>query len=266
MQMKRRVALNGVWLDEVDSRIVISGVEPADGRENITAVDAAAGYGQRITGSRRSTAEMIVKFRILEHGHSESGLQARAEVLEKVNAWAAAGGYLTVNYKPDRRLGVVLAQAPGEGSLWDYTKEFTITFRAYAVPYWEQETAKSVSFGGAASSGAGTVQADGSVKTQADVEVRNTSGMTINNVSITVGGNNMTFSGLGLGGSEALVIDHVNGLVRIRIRNGSSYRSAMAMRSMDSADDFRLSPGSSRASFSAQRACAMTVSWRARYL
>ena len=267
MILKRRVALGGVWLDEIDSRIVISGVEPADGRENISAVDAAAGYGQRITGNRRSTLDMVVRFRILEHGHSESGLQARAEVLEKVNAWAAGGGYLTVNYKPDRRLNVILAQAPGEGSLWDYTKEFSITFRAYGVPYWEQETAQQQAVGAGAASGSRTIQIEGSAKTQADVEMQNISGMTVNSMRITIGDRAMAFSALGLGGSETLVIDHNDGLVRIRIRSaGGAYRSAMAARSMDSADDFMTAPGSRTAAYTADRACRMTVSWRNRYL
>ena len=97
MKLTRRVALNGKQLDTVDDRIVISSVEPGDGRENITAVDAASGYGQRVTGNRRSTLDMVVKFRIQEHGRNKDGLQSRAEVLEKVNAWAAAGGVLTVD-------------------------------------------------------------------------------------------------------------------------------------------------------------------------
>ena len=268
MILKRRVALNGVWLDEVDSRICISAVEPADGRENITAVDAASGYGQRVTGMRRQTVDMVVRFRIHEKGRSESGMQARSEVLEAVNAWAAGGGYMTVNYKPDRRLFVRLVQAPGEGSLWDFSKEFTITFRAYGIPYWEQETAKVVTFGGSSSSGSGAMQVDGSVETQANVELLNTSGMAIANATVTVDGKTMSFTGLGLAANETLVIDHTDeGLVRIRIRSaGGSYRSAMAIRSSSSADDFRTKPGNRTASYSAQRACRMTVGWRARYL
>lgn len=267
MQLKRRVALNGVWLDEIDSRIAVSSVEPADGRENISAVDAAAGYGQRITGNRRSTLDMNIKFRILEHGHSEEGMAARAEVLEKVNAWAANGGVLTVNYKPNRRLNVILAQAPGEGSLWDYTKEFTIVFRAYTVPYWEQETAQQQTLGGGSASGSRAIQIEGSVKTQCNIELLNTSGMGIQNVRVAIGGIFMSFSSLGLGGNETLVIDHNDGLVRIRIRNTSGgYRSAMWTRSMDSADDLMAAPGTWAASYIADRACRMTVSWRARYL
>ena len=262
MQLTRRVALNGLWLDEVDPRICISGVEPGDGKETITSVDAAAGYGQRITNRRRNTLDIVIKFQLLQRGRIVENLQARAELLEKVNAWARNGGWMTLNYKPDRRVNVILAQAPGEGSLWDYTKEFTLTFRAYSVPYWEQETERSVTFGGGSASGSSAIQVEGSAQTQADVYLTNTSGMTINNATIYVGGNTMYFENLGLGGGETLTIDHSDGLVRIRIGG----RSAMQMRTSSSANDFKVSPGGNGVGFSAQRACRMSVRWRGRYL
>ena len=202
---------------------------------------------------------MIVKFRMLEHGKSVEGLQERAELLEKVNAWAQAGGVLTVNYKPNRRLNVVLAQAPGEGSLWDYTKEFQMTFRAYTVPYWEEENANSTTFGGGGS-GSGAITVGGSAMTQTDVRLQNISGMTINSATVSVGGQTMTFSGLGLGNGQTLEIDHVDGLVRIRIAGVSK------MYARSGADDFRIKPGRQSCGYSADRACRMTVVWRARFL
>jgi len=267
MQLTRRVALNGVWLDEIDSRICISSIEPGDGKENISAVDAAAGYGQRITGNRRQMVDMVIKFRMLEHGHNVTGLTERSQLLEKVNAWAAAGGVLTVNYKPDRRLNVILVQAPGEGSLWDYTRELQLTFRAYRIPYWEDENISSATVGGNNSSGTGAASIGGSVKTQVSAMLENTSGMNINTAAVTIGGKSMYFTGLGLGNNEALVIDYSgDGILRIRIRSaGGIYRSAMACRSDSSADEF-VAIGDVTISFSAQRACRLTASWRCRYL
>ena len=268
MQLKRRVALNGVFLDTVDSRIVITSVEPAEGKENISAVDAATGYGQRITGNRRSTLDMVVKFALLERGSSTDGMQARAELLEKVNAWAAPGGYLTINYKPDRRLRVILAQAAGEGSLWEFNKEFSLTFRAYGIPFWETENQISQWVGSGSASDRSVLTYEGSAKTQADVELKNISGMNIATATVRVGTYTMYFSNIGLGADEALVVDHTaDGLVRIRIRSaGGSYRSVMALRGTNSADDFWILPGGNEFAFTIQRACRMTVSWRARYL
>ena len=264
MLLTRRVALNGVWLDELDSRIVINGIEPGEGRENIGATETAGGFGQRITFNRRSTVDIVVRFSLLQHGKSEAGMIERSQLLERVIAWARPGGYLTLNYKPDRRLSVVLVQAPGEGSMREFAKEFTLTFRAYTVPFWEQETAQSAQLSAGAMTGGRLVVVDGSADTQFDAEVVNVSGMTVNDVTINIGNKTMVFSNLGLAGGETLLVDHLDGLVRIRIRRPGSYRSAMAYRS--GADDFLVSPGSQNCTFSASRACRVTVSWRARYL
>lgn len=273
MILKRRVALNGVELDEVDERIVISSVEPADGIEEISPANSAAGFGQRITGYRRNSVDIVVVFRILQRGHSVDGQQARSEVLEAVNAWAAAaapergGAYLTVNYKPGRRLHVVLAQAPGEGSLWDWSKDFQLTFRAYAIPYWENLTASVEGIGSGGASGSGTIQVGGSATAQADILLKNISSSTIYYAQVTIGGKTMTFNSLGLYGGDALIVDHdENGLVRIRIERGGNYSSAMGKRSAGSADDFTVAPGSRGVSYAADYACVMEVSWRDRYL
>ena len=265
MILTRRVALNSVWLDEIDDRIVISAVEPGEGKENISTSDTATGFGQRITGQKRTTLDIVVRFRMLEHGKNVEGLQERAELLEAVNTWAANGGELTVNYKPNRRINVVLAQAPGEGSLWDYTKEYTLTFRAYAVPYWEDLEPQTMSTG-TANEGSGTIVIGGSAKTQVDVLLENKSGKSIAEATVAIAGRSMTFSGLDMAGGESLVIDHKDGLLRARIKNGSTYRSVMAKRTTGSANDFLLTPGTRACSFTASRACKMTVTWRARYL
>ena len=267
MILKRRVALNNVWLDQVDSRIVITSIEPGDGKESITAVDSAARDGERVTSNRRKELDIAVRFRILERGKSVSGMQERSEVLEAVNAWAAQGGTLTVNYKQNRRLNVILAQAPGEGSLWDYTKEYQITFRAYDVPFWEDAAANSQEIGTAAT-GSATVNIGGSARTPVTVYMLNTGSGTINEPSITIGGKTMSFTDLGLEVGERLEIMHTaKDLVRIRIRNsGGTYRSAMAKRDITSADDFRPSPGSVAVSYSAWTTVTTTVYWRCRYL
>ena len=263
MILKRRVALDGVYLDQVDSRILISRVEPAAGAEDIGAVDIAGRAGQRMTGRHRGTKDVAVGFRINARGRSTDGMAARAEVFEKATAWAAAGGYLTVNYKPGRRMRVVMAQEPTEGSLWDYTREFVITFRAYGVPYWEdaEENTEEI---GEGTEGSAEILIGGSAETQAEIEIANAGDGVIDSCVVTVGGKTMTFSGIALAASETLVIDHLDGLVRLYARDGISTRSLMANRT--GAGDFLAAPGYQTVSFSADGACLATVKWRNRYL
>jgi len=267
MQLKRRVALNGVWLDEVDSRIAVSGIEPGDGKENISAADTAGAYGQRVTGNRRTFVDLVVKFRMLERGRSVNGMTERAELLEKVNEWAAGGGWLTLNYKPGRRIGVILAQAPGEGSLWDFSKEFQMTFRAYTVPYWEDTEMQTLRIQNT-NSVTRAVGIPGSARTPLQVEFKNTSGNSIGTFSIAAGGKTVSFSSLALANNETLIIDtDSGGLFRARILNTSSvYRSVLDKRSSGSSDDLVIPPGATSVTMTAQYAGTLTIGYRGRYL
>lgn len=265
MILAHRVALNGVELDELDERINIKAVEEGAGKETISAASTAGGSGQRITGRHRDTMDVVVKFSMTILPEE---LEERTGVLEKVKAWAAGGGYLTLNYKPNRRAHVVCVQAPGAGDLYEWTTVYSITFRAYALPYWEEATENSKK-SGIAASGRVDLEIAGSEQTEADIELDNRSGMQINSATVNADGSVMGFTNLGLGGGEKLVIRHeiIDGqrLLRILIE-GSGARSVMDKRTEDSADDLYVRPGTRTFRFSADRACQMTVKVRGRFV
>lgn len=264
MERAHRVSLDGVQLDEVDERIVVQGVDCPDGKDTLSAVSRGAVSGSRVTGFRRDSVDVNVKFGILVR---KQAMAERAEVLEKVNAWAAGGGILRTNYKEGRRIRVKLAQAPGEGDAWAYDTVYQVVFRACGVPFWEQDTPENViSVAGAKASVPVTVY--GSTETVADVTLENVSGAGFQNVSITAGSSVIELKGIGIAAQEALVIDHTaDGVLRIRIRAaGGSYRTLLGKRTTGSADDLVLQPGSRVVSFSADRACRMTVNVRGRFL
>lgn len=259
MQLAHRAALNGVQLDEVDPRIIIQGIEGGAGKEVVSAIATGSGDGMRVTERHREYVECGITFSILARRNQ---LAERTAVLEAACAWAARGGWLTVNYKPDRRLYVDEVVMPGEGDVWNRDNMYTITMRARAIPFWQNENAVS-GVTGSGGSGSGSLIVPGSARTVADAVLRNVSGATINSASITIGGQGMSFSGLDMGNGESLVVDHLisSGKNIIRIRVGG--RSAMACRS--GADDFLIMPGNVGFSFSAQRACQLTVSVRGRF-
>lgn len=262
MQLAHRAALNGVQLDEIDPRIIIKGIDGAGGKDTVNTVGLGRGDGSRITGKRRESVEVAVRFSM---NIRRDIIEERAAVLEAINAWAAAGGWLTVNYKPGRMLLVDEVITPGEGDLWKRFTEYTITFRARAVPYWQQETAASA-VSGSGNNGSGSIQVAGSAATVADCTLQNMSGAVINTASITIGGKTMVFENLGMGNGESLVIDHITagGIPAIRIRIGNT--SVLAKRTDASADEFEITPGANSFSFSAQRACRLTVSCRGRFV
>lgn len=261
MVFSHRVALNGVELDEIDSRIIVQGIEEAAGKDQISAVSRFGGTGQRITNRHRDSLDVTVRFSI----HAKSGdMATRNEIFEKVNAWAAAGGWLTINYKPDRRLRVIRAQAPAAGDQWKWTNVYSIVFRAYGVPFWQQDPPGRLTASG--SSIARQLGVAGSAETVLEATFKNTSGAVCNTLTIQAGDSTMAFTALGLANNEMLIIDHTeDGLLRIRIQNGSNYRSAMSSRTPESSDDMYVSPGTVSVILTAQRTGSLTITCSGRY-
>ena len=263
MILSRRVALDGAQLDQVDERILIQAVEAGAGKDTVSATPLYGGSGSRVTNRHRESLDIAVKFTINEKSYHP---EERADVLERVVAWAANGGWLTVNYKPGRKIRVIAAQLPGEGDARK-RNQYTITFRAYGVPYWQSDPAKATVSGTDASGG---IEIPGSAETLADVQVQNISGMTVESVVVGVGDSRFHFGSLGLGGNETLVIDHQDDgemcLLRIRIKSaGGVYRSVMDKRIGYSSDDLRVKPGAATVLLRAQRSCRMTVSCPGRF-
>lgn len=265
MILRRRVALDGIELDSVDSRILIQGIEPAAGKDQITAVSLWGGTGSRVTAEHRDSLDVAVRFTINEKSYRPA---ERDTVLEKVRAWAAAGGWMTVNYKPNRRIRVICAQQPAEGDAAS-RRQFQINFRAYGVPYWQQADPAILRITGS-SGGQRDFGVAGDQASVMDVQFRNTGSAAVNTLSVTCGGSTFAFTNLGLLSGETLVIDHPdNGRlswlrIRIQAANGT-YRSAMGKRTAGSANDLDVTPGTIRVSWSADGAGTITFACAGRF-
>lgn len=267
MQLMHRVALDGVELDSVDSRIMISKIETGDGKDNVQTVSLwGDSTGSRVTNVHRDSLDITVKFRIRL---KKRNMAEREEVIEKVNAWAFSGGWLTTNYKDNRRIRVFRQQAATPGDPWEWTKEYAVVFRACGVPYWQEEKPNSVQKQSVSSANL-VVGVNGSARTVLEAEFKNTSNAACNTFSLTTNESQMSFSSLGLAAGETLVIDHNDtgkkSLLRIRIKNTSgAYRSAMSKRTTGSSDDLYISPGTKTVAMAAGKAGTITLKCRGRY-
>jgi hypothetical protein len=259
MQLKRRVALGGVQLDSLDNRILITGIDEAAGRETISAVSLGGAPGQRVTNRRRDTLDITVKFAM---NIKNSDMSGRSTLLDKVNAWARPGGWLTVGHRSGKRLYVALAQAPGGGDQFNWTNDYTVVFRAYETPFWEDTTAVTDSAEGTSCSG--TVTVPGSAETVAEVTVKNLSANPLTTVSLSVNGHTMAFSGLSIATNGTLVIDHERsgGAYFLRAKVGSA--SVLAKKT--GADEFVCQPGNNSWSSTTNVNALVTVSVKGRYL
>ena len=257
MILSRRAALGGVELDELAREIVIRNIDPGLTRENVQAVSRMGGVGSRITGEHMDLLEASVTFAI---DLPKKEITARREIFDAVKNWALAKGWFTTSEMPEKRMYVDKAILPAGGDMWDWLAEYTITLRAYNVPFWQDETPlKAVS--GTNASGSLTVEVGGNTESVLDATFENKSGMTINNFWIQANGNRITLSGLGLGGSQTLSISHgTDGLLRIRKGSTDVYSKYTG------ADDLYVNPGSIAVTFQADRAGILTVQSVGRYV
>ena len=204
MILAHRAALDGIELDQVDERILVTSVKENSPRMTVTGTSLGGRDGQRITEYRRDYIEVLVGFKLRM---KKTRMAERDEVVAAVLAWAAKGGWLTISQKPGKRLRVFMAAPPQIGDPWKWSDEYTVTFQASSVPFWEDIDAVSVSFAGGQT---GSLSAGGNAKSICNAEWVNSSGATVNGITITVGSSKMIFTGLSLSNGAALVIDHTD--------------------------------------------------------
>lgn len=257
MILSRRVALGGVQLDELHEAVIIQRVDPGTTQRTLNTAGMMGGFGQRITARHWDTLDINVDFGI---NIPKTQPELRRQIFETVCSWALQGGWLTVNWMPGRRVWADLVELPSSGDVRNWTDTYTLLFRAYSVPFWQDEMPSQASHP-LITRGGVSLEVSGNVQTVADVDFQNRSGMTVNNFAVTAGGNTITLSNLGLGGSELLRISHgTDGLLRIT----AGGRSVLDRRT--GADDLYISPGVNTVSVTADRAGSLTVRTYGRYL
>lgn len=258
MILSRRIALNGVQLDELYERIVIREISFGEVKETVSATGLMGGFGQRITGEHYETLEVTVSFAIMVPAKD---MITRRRIYEEVCRWAMQKGWLTVNFMPERRLYVDKTQISGAGDLRSWDGEYSITFKAYSVPFWQDCVPVSVSKTSVSSSSF-NMMIPGQFRTVADAEFTNTSGSAVTTFSLTVDGNTIVLTGLTLANNKKLSIYHEdNGILRIKADGTSVYDK----RTGASADDLYASPGVAAVSMTAGGAGTLKVSVRGRY-
>lgn len=258
MILSRRVALNGQYLDTLYGSIVIRGIEFDAPKMNIQTIDKMGGVGQRVTSCRYETLDVVVKWAM---DVPKSDLIMRRKIYEDVCRWANRGGWLTVNFLPERRLWVDKTELSSAGDLRDWTGEYTITFRAYSVPFWQDVFPSSISQT-SYSGGTLSLPIPGAFRTVLDIEFKNTSGSTLNTFSVTTGGYTIGLAGLSCANNSTLKITHgTDGLLKILVGTTSKYDKRTAA----SADDLYVDPGTASVTVTTERSGNLTISAYGRY-
>lgn len=255
MILTRRVALDGIQLDELDERIIIRSVDVSVPKETVDAVTHAGRSGQRMTLQHWDSLSVTVAFAI---DIPKRALAERRAVWETVIAWAIKRGWLTVGHMPGRRMWADKVILPSAGDLWDWTADYSLSFIAYGVPFWQDEVPASATADLVA--GEIALEVPGMAQTVLDVTFQNISGMPIKNIEVSAAGNTITLNNVNLQANQALTISHgTDGLLRITAGDESVYSLYTG------SDDLYVDPGPVTVQVNATRAGRVTVSATGRY-
>ena len=257
MILSRRVALGGTQLDSLDTSIVIRSFDPGTPKEAISAVDRMGGAGQRVTMKHFQVLEATLTFAI---DVNKRNITERRRVFDLAKHWAMAGGWLTFNGMSGKRMYVDKVTVPASGDLRVLDEEYTIVFRAYNVPFWQDDTATTVT-AASISTGSMTLQVPGEIETQIDATLKNISGGQIAAITIAIDGHQLVFTAMTLANGSTLVISHgTDGLLRATVGGATVYGK------LTGSDDLVSGTGTKTITITCSGALEATVSCYGRYL
>lgn len=233
MISRYRVSLDGVQMDSLDDNLLILDVahsEP-DMKYNQIRVANLDGYDYVSPYSEKTTVTISFELHIYD-------ISKRNEACQKVNAWAMAGGTLTVNDRENQQLVHVKCEKYASvSSVRGWTDPLTVVLSTTYIPYWQSVEKKTLSLSGKSSKG--TLRMDGNIG-KALVSAEITANADVTWVNVTVGSTFIKLKGITLATNSKLVIDYVNDRF-LRIKAGG--KSVLAQLSADSSDNLQATCG-----------------------
>lgn len=229
MNLRTRVWLDDQGLHDLDPAIIITDVTESAPKVQKTTAAPALGEGSLLLRSVRRSLSVTVHFLIREYSPAR-----RYAVLQKIQAWAR-GKKLCVSYRPGQQLHVTADALPVLPSSLKWTGTLSVTFTAYAMPYWQD--AAPLRFTGEK----GTLLVPGTAPgAPADVTVTNTGSGTATSLTVHTGGSMIALQNISLPAGGSVVFAHdENGLMSITCGGVS----LLAHRTAASADDLLVRPG-----------------------
>ena len=255
--MTNDVFLNGVNIRDSDPRIIVTGVLNSVPKDNANVSYASYSHGGFLAKNLRQSLSSAITLYI-----KESDLAEREIVHQAIRKWGRYAGYLTTGVRENQRLYVEDMDVKTSGKRRN--EVVTLTFTAYANPFWENAISSNAAIGTAALSGSSNLFAPGNAdECKAEAEITAVGG-TLNSLTLSVGDTSMTFESLGVAAESSIVISHsAKGL--LTITKGST--SLMPNRTAASDDELLAIPGTNNAvSFTSDVTCTAKFSTRGRWL
>lgn len=200
MRSRYSATLNNISLESIDADILILDIQYATPQFNDNTFSVAKRNGARFVDRIFETGEARIIFEI--HSYST---QKRQAICNDIVRWAKNGGKLETSDRPGQFLQCVCTGFPTIESAKNWTDPLTVTFTAYAYPFWQEKESSVLALTG--TSGSGTLFVQGNVD-NALVSVDVKANASLSSVSLTVNGRTMTLSGLSVSTNSTVKIEY----------------------------------------------------------
>ena len=255
MRTDFNVSLNGVNIIDLDESIFVEDINeiPKTGIQT----ENRASYGLSVTNEpEREQLDITISLKV-----KNPDRLSRQRIFSAINGWAKSG-WLRTNLHDNQRIYAVCTQ-PLSHKAFSRSETMEITFTAYNESYWQEIAPTVLSLSGTVASG--TIRPRGTRKCFLEAEITNTSGGTINAISITANYQTFAFTGLSLpnGGTLEIYYDEQH---LLRADASWSGFGQMSHLTYDSDDHIILQPNEpATVSFSATGTCSVKIYARGMY-
>lgn len=222
MISRYEVVLNGKALSAVSADILVLDVNYPPPSIQTEVYTVANRSGGRIYRRNNDKLSVTISFVIRAYDIKE-----RQKICNAVEMWAGRGGVLQINDRESQRLHCVCDTLPTITSAMRWTDPLTVTFTAYALPFWEDIVPSMLTLSGTSKSG--ELFVPGCVDNTV-VEVEALANSTITSLSFTVNGRTLSLSGLSVASGQVVRITYDDNMIQsIKAGNTSilNYRSGV---------------------------------------
>lgn len=236
MISRYEVTLGGKKLSAVDENLLILDVAYSAPNYSNEAYKVANRDGARVYNRYRDKASVTVTFEL----HIYDTVK-RQTALQNVITWAKNGGVLKINDRANQQLNVICDGYPAINSVRNWTDPLSITFSAYAKPWWEDTKETVVTLTG--KNARGTLKVPGNAG-KAYVGVQVTTAAAITSLTVKVGDTSITLNGLSVASGKTITFSYSAGMI-LSIKTGST--SLLNKRTAGSSDDLIATAGADNA-------------------
>ena len=132
--MNTEIYLNGIAVSDAVPKILINGVTVE--KPEIKTSFADRPFGGRV---KNSIYRSFIKITLEAQFRAVGKPILRAECVDRLNAWAAKPGYITLSNRPGKRIYAECVQFASEGTLHKSAEVASVSFESVFSPYWENE-------------------------------------------------------------------------------------------------------------------------------